>query len=424
MSTLDFAEAKTTLMKSEDGTSVYDHLQELILKIITEKPERSVALFEQLSRVTKKAAFKPKASDDDAGDEGTNAEAMKYTDAIAKHLSPKGDDEIDAEALRDPLSDLEALAYCGANIGTTQAYKLFASMQTLATKLSNEGNLESLRFWGKILGTSADYYVCQGKYSSDSDEETEESANSETGPNSPNAFTYWVSNSLADEWVRLPNVKASEIIAARQIRRFLTGNLDASVKGHPPFPGTERQFLRAQIAQITADCSISPSGFFKQSEDEYLMVSNDEMEPLESLDSLKAADTWCHHHLQIGAQGRCVAFPEEDEDGATKEVEEPEMLRSIEEDSWAISAPVRSKVCLRSQTWEGAHAVAFGNSHAWIYLGYGQRTDSSGLAYSPIPPSAPQSEFDVSEIKEAGDVLVDPTPPEDDEEAGTEGDEE
>lgn len=52
-----------------------------------------------------------------------------------------------------------------------------------------------------------------------------------------------------------------------QIKRYFTGDLEAPVPGYPPFPGTEINLLRAQIARITAGVCVSPAGFFEVDED-------------------------------------------------------------------------------------------------------------------------------------------------------------
>lgn len=39
------------------------------------------------------------------------------------------------------------------------------------------------------------------------------------------------------EWKLLPNATPAQIVVARQIRKFLTGRLDAPVVSYPPFPG-------------------------------------------------------------------------------------------------------------------------------------------------------------------------------------------
>lgn len=67
---------------------------------------------------------------------------------------------------------------------------------------------------------------------------------------------------MGEPWVRLPKVRPEHVVGARHLRRFLTGSLDSEVAGHPPFPGKEREFLRAQIARITSATLISPEGLF------------------------------------------------------------------------------------------------------------------------------------------------------------------
>ena len=71
-----------------------------------------------------------------------------------------------------------------------------------------------------------------------------------------------------DRWNKLPHVKPAEIVAARNIRKAFTGILSSPVISYPPFPGREENYLRAQIARISATTHISPSGYFQQEEDE------------------------------------------------------------------------------------------------------------------------------------------------------------
>ena len=63
-------------------------------------------------------------------------------------------------------------------------------------------------------------------------------------------------------------MKPAEIVVARQIRKHFTGSLDADVLSFPPFPGKELNYLRAQIARISATTHISPAGYYKSEEDE------------------------------------------------------------------------------------------------------------------------------------------------------------
>ena len=65
------------------------------------------------------------------------------------------------------------------------------------------------------------------------------------------------------DWIKLPPVEPKEIFIARQIKKFFTGDLEAPVICYPPFPGTEKNYLRAQIARISAGTIISPLDYYK-----------------------------------------------------------------------------------------------------------------------------------------------------------------
>lgn len=57
---------------------------------------------------------------------------------------------------------------------------------------------------------------------------------------------------MGDEWIQLPDVTPKQIRVARQIYKALTGYLDHPIITYPDFPGCEKNYLRAQIARITA----------------------------------------------------------------------------------------------------------------------------------------------------------------------------
>ena len=78
-----------------------------------------------------------------------------------------------------------------------------------------------------------------------------------------NENVYWVTHDLLGEWQKLPDARAEDIVAARQIKKILAGNLDAPVNSYPHFPGKERALLRAQIARINAATVIVPGGVYK-----------------------------------------------------------------------------------------------------------------------------------------------------------------
>lgn len=97
----------------------------------------------------------------------------------------------------------------------------------------------------------------------------------ETG-NGVNRNVYFVCNNPGDEWIELPSVTPNQIKSARQIKRMLTGCLDSAVCSYPTFSGTEQNYLRCLIAQISAATHISPKGYFKADYD--IKHSDDESE--------------------------------------------------------------------------------------------------------------------------------------------------
>lgn len=82
-----------------------------------------------------------------------------------------------------------------------------------------------------------------------------------------NRHVYFVSTDLADEWVELPPATPHQINVTRRIKKFLSGSLDEAVTSYPSFPGTERNYLRAMIARISAGSHIAPRGFYKAGEE-------------------------------------------------------------------------------------------------------------------------------------------------------------
>ncbi len=67
-------------------------------------------------------------------------------------------------------------------------------------------------------------------------------------------------------WTKLPIVTPAQIAQARLVKVFFTGDLNREIKSYPAYPGTEKNYLRAQIARISATTHVSPSGKFKFSD--------------------------------------------------------------------------------------------------------------------------------------------------------------
>lgn len=79
-----------------------------------------------------------------------------------------------------------------------------------------------------------------------------------------NRFSYFVVNSLYDNWIELPIVTPRQIVASRHIKKFFTGDLEADIVSFPCFPGKEKHYLRAMISRITAGTHIAPQGYYRR----------------------------------------------------------------------------------------------------------------------------------------------------------------
>ena len=261
----------------------------------------------------------------------------------------------------------------------------------------------------------------------------------------PNKYTYYVSKGTGEPFTPLPHVTPKQIVVARQIKRFLTGDLAAPVCSYPPFPGsTEADFLRAQIAQITADCVLSLKGLVQKNEDadEALDVVPVE-EDAEVDGDLAELSTWVHAEVDIASNGRCQALPEKDEDeeGEAEPAEEQPDLKDVcgeiaddvveesEKALWILrscpggaGASPDGLVYARSLKWPGAVSVASGKTVSNVYVGFGVNSSEKTTTYTPPMPKAilPEWGFPVEEdeeqqvLTEEADVVT--APPKEEEE--------
>lgn len=253
-----------------------------------------------------------------------------------------------------------------------------------------------------------------------------------------NKKAYYVCHEAGDEWNLLPNAKPEDIITARKIRKYFKGYLLSKVESYPPFNGTERELLRAQIARITAGTQISPLGYYQfgggeEGEDlgeegaDGEIVANLDYDAIPPQDLLKT-EFWVHHSRHILRIGRTTYFKkikmqEEEMEEEAPEVpnknEEigPPLLTPLSEDvsmemiqPWAIRSssallPANGVIAVRSNLWPGAYAFGKDRVFENIYIGWGLKLCVEGFNPHYLPQH--QEEYENGpEIME----LLDPTP--------------
>lgn len=411
-------DADTAYLKKERA---YEHLGRIVDRVIAEKPQDAYSLMEVLSRLVKASAQPP---DEDQVQEPSadQAEELEKYFRKARQLDsvPRDDggEAIQVCAVPDCMEEAEMFSWAGVGFGELESYRIQCALRNLANKESESG-LTSLRFWGKFLGTGADYYVAEAQRGEgelpDGEEEMEV-----PGTPGANLHLYYVANDLCGEWQKLPDTRPSEIIAARKIRRLMTGNASEKVITHPYFDGTEAVLLRAQIARITADTVLGLTGFLARGEDAEPDAPPEENAEFQAPPppELLNLESWMHmtHHILLNGRTAYKEIPDDLEDDERAKLQEEQdadkprdVIRSLvgDELDWTIKQtgdptvyadPSQSTVVtsVRSLTWPGAVCVARGKRFANLYVGYGLQAKEPEF-FPPEPPDVQEEPEDPGE---------------------------
>ena len=408
--------------------SVYSHLTEVFTYILQNKPERLYENFESISAFVKKNTFKYNELKPDTEIAKLQARKIELSDWVeeCKKLLSKYTKTTEQGfnivvppptlgTFSDLLKDFQLLQWIGIGFGEEETYRIQLSLRNLM----RSSGAQSLRFWGKIYGREKDYYVAEGILENTGREDIPRPKGFEKRGTGLNKFTYWVTDSILDDWVELPDVTPQHIQQARQIKKLLTGRLDSEITSYPIFSGKERHLLRAQIARISGACVIVPKGIYKANEEDPLNLDVDEEAAVPGFEELNAEENWVHFYPYILKAGRATHADPEIPPGEEVDIEElkarqeendksVDRLRSITEDdplqgeekSWTVTtigdtqvyaakAPQEgtvsySVILVKNLRWPGNVTVFKGGRWVNFYLGYGiKKTDPTFIPISP-----------------------------------------
>ncbi|MEJ1286747.1 hypothetical protein NN561_017756 [Cricetulus griseus] len=333
------AKAYLLSTSSQSGLNLYDHLSNVLTKILDERPADAVDIIENISKDVKMANFNKKL--DTLHNENEMLPAYEIAEK-QKALFLQGqveatDPELEEEIAESSLPNVMESAYyfeqAGVGLGTDETYRVFLALK----QLTDTHPIQRCRFWGKILGLEMNYIVAEVEFRAGEDEEEVEeegvaeerdAGESEAGegeedelPKSEykapqaipkeenrtgtNKYVYFVCNEPGRPWMKLPSVTPAQIVTARKIKKFFTGRLDAAIISYPPFPGNESNYLRAQIARISAGTHVSPLGFYQFGEEEGeeeemeggrdSYEENPDFEGIQVTDLVESLSNWVHH---------------------------------------------------------------------------------------------------------------------------------
>jgi len=438
------------------SNDLYSHLTEVYNRISQHHGTSKDAFekFEQISALVKQNTIRIREADPDSAVNEranviTNQEALdmvKQCEDLLNERCPIVDPEqrqMLSDASKCQITDFadhaEIFEWAGIGFGENASLMINKSLKRLATTTG----ATSLRFFGKVFGTSKDYWVAQGSLADE--EEVPSNMKQERRNKGANASVFWVTHDLMDDWIQLPECQPEHIQAARYIVKLMTGNLNAKVDSCPPFPGKERHLLRAQLARLMHTTEICPKGLYEIDEETTEQKYAEEF-TVPGTEELKSLEAWCHVPQIILNAGRCTHFePAGMEDDAKEEYlaklneedKTEERYKAINEDT-AIAGlkqfgeinPETNQVAMsqvdawiskvvgdtqsysrgestysyavnviQSMRWPGATTVAKGGKFSSIYIGdLVKRGDS---CYNPTePPEVPTDPSDPSDQPE------------------------
>lgn len=503
----EFEKAIALLQQSDpSGSTLYDHITRLLLKIAKDKPENALDNLEAISVGVKKASLPPniykelpekyRLPENKTQRLGaientlklfrkipylsTNSKAS-FLEELSAYAAAMEDDEIEDENkpkmptlpganVPNIMGHQRLLEWAGVGLPVEEMYRIKLSVENLA----RENDYQSIRFFGKILGIQKNYYVCEAKLKNyPKTLKVHPLTKAEPSGQGLNEYIYLVTNSPEVTWTQLPDIIPEQILTARQMRRFLTGDLKAPVLGYPRFPFPEASLLRCQIARISAATVVSPKGFYTmeavepeegaEDEDEIEVMVEDAEFEAQGPEEMINAESWCHHRSHILKQGRAGPWAppegEEEEEPENEEEEEEEeepeeaipLLNGLEGDVLPVAPgaeeddddenPLKEKLWLfknvpeggtnqvsvaQNLFWPGAYAVAQGKVFTNVYIGWGNKYSPD--PYAPPPPPVVlgefKSNFNAEEAEEGEtDPMVEQTDPQPPKAAADEGDE-
>ncbi|XP_067144894.1 uncharacterized protein Rsph4a [Centruroides vittatus] len=365
----DYLQAKSYLMTASSLTniSVYDHLVELLRKLLSEKPINAVDALEDISENIKLRRLYSKGEYTELPTKILKV-AQSYLQLLmeitikdeagefpvqSKNLMKIIDDEKIINSFKPYLNFLQD---CGIGLSQEEYYHIYFSLIFLAKTRP----IENVRFWGKIYGMINDYIIVEATLKNNAElsdmedlmfrmKEQEEFSNINypddyTGPRDQyenlvpvqsrllepevestkyvlpedigrgaNKYIYFACNQIGGTWTLLPNVTSDQIFVAKIIKKAFTGVYDTPVLSYPPFPGKEINLLRAQITCISSSTLISPIGYYEIKEEEIgekgVQYSLNKVENFQiSVEALTNPDlsSWVHHSYHVLPQGHCM----------------------------------------------------------------------------------------------------------------------
>lgn len=442
---MDLEKAKAYLKKTNNGgESVHSHICKIVLKIIEENPKNPLEMFENFSLAVKSGInsqtleFLPTIP----LDEDEKRALTEWLDQLLKlcgykapveltdeDIEPVEEPEIDVTRVADVYKSANLLRQVGVSLGEQETYTLQLACKQLS--LQHEGFKEP-RFFGKLYGTDADYWVVEAKEAEPSERPEDAEETAESPGEGLNQYIYFVCGDLVKaQWELLPNITPSQIKEAKPARRLMTGNLKSKVYGRMRFNWTEAELLRAQIARIACATMIAPNGLYQLVEDSEDPTAYEKAEEFTAPEeeSMATAGAWVHTRGHLRMEARILKYEKPPPDDDEAEVPEPTeeeleevipLLREISTDTspiipanetdpnmWKFQSFNKDLpfqvVSVQNKLWPGAVTAYIAGSSEFVNIYIGNGLKYTGKIYAPPNPPPIMSQFNEWEENEVED---------------------
>ena len=168
----------------------------------------------------------------------------------------EGSNDVELGDIPDMMDLASLWDWAGVSFGKEDTFLLFLSVKKLVAKKE----LKSVRLWGKIYGTNANYNIAEAELK-EGVEDAEDAVANATEPIEPanlsisasidakvptakvkkfapltrearsglNKYIYYTCQYVGGPWIRLPDVIPERLQESRKIKKYLTGNLETKV---------------------------------------------------------------------------------------------------------------------------------------------------------------------------------------------------
>lgn len=414
----------------ENGVSIYSHLTDVLASLLETQSPNALDAFESVSLDCKKKSYvaktydtgvaPPELPDPSAPAAPVDAWAAATSAMLAGVAKPS--EEEPSGVVSNVCAESKLFECAGVGLSSDETYRVYAGL----VALQKAKDLGTVKFFGKVLGTPGDYYIAEATYNTPPDAPEEEPPPppgplAEASGVGCNKYVYFAASDPSGEWTALPDVTPLQITCSKRIRKYLTGSLEADVRAYPPFPGQEKEYLRALVARIVAATTLCPVGKFAAGEEPTDEPTEAELgDPAEGGRTLKAAaelgaiDGWCTRYMGILDLGRTTNLEIEEEDEEVKAKLEAALqpiipaLGALSADEWTAATyshggpAVAIAKSLKFPGAFNAYQVAKGNTevNSSLYIGYGLERLTVPFAMEAPPPF----EEEPAEVHEQADM--------------------